>query len=483
MEIIDKAFKYVMDRVESYSSKVTIGKIESSKVDGFYGVSYCTSALVPLIYSKKLFHSTEESGHDVNYTGPIAIENYRNLFTEKYFIRGLLSDSLKLEPLIITWTRHNKTVYLPEPKILIHYALINRNTETTSFWDDPSIPRYGIIKVVPTSHYDIENGHSLAFVEIEREYLEDYAYLKKCNVANFYFEERWISEKNWEIEDLLGKKDGVTLELENQRIKIVRTKYTALGIYNIQIWGRQILLEPKSAIISNPEPLVLNWPGFDNKISENDARKLSLDFVYLNDIYLKEYENKNEYTIDPETGSVNFQGWWGIGFCNRIGRNYVSVELRKLYEGLPDYIIKQINKYAVAKSVVDERIAQLGNRNIGQRAHELITIFLQIFKHLSIIFKKFEIYYDEEELCSYSLENVEYHGWFSFKELCKLGYIAEIEMTESQFYDRCSIITSFFESIKEKPLRVFIKRLGVEESLINGKRTLKLLQIIRGCIR
>lgn len=399
MDRIEEIFSYINYRSDPLRNRIELGRIESSEVRGNWGHSYFSTALVPYFYKDTLMNSEGESCHFIDYTGPILIEKKEDLYKEKYYLRGLLDDDLKLEPLVSSWNRHNKMVYLPDPKILMNYALISRNSNQKTYWDDPSLPRYGVIEVLPTSNYTIENGHTLAKVEIERDYLEDYAYLKECSVFEFFFEERWIIGSDEELDEILKKESCIEYTKSSKRIKIMRHK-TDKGDYNIQIWGRQELLTPKKSPITEPEPLVLNWPGFDSSCTEEIVRKSMIDYVYAKDEYLSNYENREEFTIYPETGGVDFQGWWGISYCNRIGRDYIQFEIRKLYEGLPDYIIKQINKYAVPKEVVDRNVEIYGAKNIGQRTKKLIYTYIDLFQSLSLLFSSSNLFYDEKELCS-----------------------------------------------------------------------------------
>jgi len=221
--------------------------------------------------------------------------------------------------------------------------------------------------------------------------------------------------------------------------------------YNIQVWGRQVILIPKSLPISNPKPINLKWPGFEDKLSKEDARRLNDDYVYILDHYLIEYENRKEFTLYPESGSINYQNWWTLSFCQREGRDYVRCELRKLYEGVPTEITKEINKYAVEKEIVDENISKFGNRNIASRARKIIYGYLDLFSALAKLFTSVELFYDDEELCSFSKEKIDYYGWFHFMELRKLGNVAKLESTENEFLNRCRDLYSLFESIKEKP--------------------------------
>ena len=474
---IDEIFSYIKQRTSPIRKKITIGKIESSSINGYWGTSYLCTALVPLFYLDQLMSSNEESGHEVEYSGVVPKKELADLFMEKLYIRGLLSDQIQLEPLVSSWQKHNKTIYIPDSKLLANYSLISRNSDQKTYWDDPSIPRYNVIEVLPTSNYTIENGSTLSKVEIERDYLEDYAFLKKCAIVEFYFEERWIHADEPAINSILSGESGKNINQVNRRIKLMKTTFKNYK-YNIQIWGRQVILIPKSSPISNPKPILLKWPGFENELTEEDARKLILDYVYVLDHYLIEYENKKEFTLYPESGSINYQNWWGLSFCEREGRDYIRFELRKLYEGVPPDIIKEINKFAVDKDIVDENILKFGNRNIASRARKVIYGYLDLFLVLSKLFISVELFYDDEELCSYSKEKIDYYGWFHFMELRKLGNVAKLESTENEFLNRCRDLYSLFESIKEKPLRAFLRKINIQTDEIESLKAIKLLELI-----
>ena len=474
---IDEIFSYIKQRASSIRKKITIGKIESSSINAYWGTSYLCAALVPLFYLEKLMGSNEEAGHEVECSRVIPIVELTDLFTENFYVRGLLSDQIQLEPLVFSWQKHNKTVYIPDSKLLANYYLISRNSGQKNYWDDPSIPRYNVIEVIPTSNYTIDNGSTLSKVEIERDYLEDYAFLKKCAIVEFYFEERWIHNDDPAINSILSGESGKNITQVNRRIKLIKTKFKNYK-YNIQIWGRQLILIPESSPISNPKPISLKWPGFEDKLSEETARRLNTDYVYVLDHYLIEYENKEEFTLYPGSGSINFQGWWELSFCERKGRDYVRLELRKIYEGVPPYIIKEINKYAVEKEIVDENISKFGNRNIASRARKAIYGYLDLFLVLSKLFISVELFYDDEELCSYSKEKIDYYGWFHFMELRKLGNVAKLKSTENEFLNRCRDLYSLFESIKEKPLRAFLRKINIQEDKTKSLKANKLLELI-----
>ncbi len=128
MDVIDEIFSYVEERNNHKKSRLNLGKIESSEVNGYWGTTYFCTALVPEFYADKLFSSKEGAGHCIDFCDPIAINDEKDLFQEKYFVYGLFSDEMHLEPLVASWKYHNKTVYFPEIKFLRHYHLISGMT-------------------------------------------------------------------------------------------------------------------------------------------------------------------------------------------------------------------------------------------------------------------------------------------------------------------------------------------------------------------
>jgi hypothetical protein len=284
---IDEIFSYIKQRVSPIKKRITIGKIESSSINGYWGTSYLCAALVPLFYLDKLMDSNEEAGHEVECSRVVPKKELTDLFIEKFYIRGLLSEQIQLEPLVSSWQKHNKTVYIPDSKLLANYYLISRNSGQKIYWDDPSIPRYNVVEVIPASNYTVENGSTLSKVEIEREYLEDYAFLKKCAIVEFYFEERWILNDDSAINSILAEESIKNISQVNRRIKLMKAIFDNYK-YNVQVWGRQLILIPKSSPISDPKPISLKWPSFEDKILKETAKRLNADYVYVLDHYLIE---------------------------------------------------------------------------------------------------------------------------------------------------------------------------------------------------
>jgi hypothetical protein len=69
---------------------------------------------------------------------------------------------------------------------------------------------------------------------------------------------------------------------------------------------------------------------------------------------LKEYEDREEFVVHPNSGGVQYGTWWSVGNCRRPSRNYFEVNLRKLYEGAPANVIHHFNRFAVTREIAED---------------------------------------------------------------------------------------------------------------------------------
>jgi hypothetical protein len=108
-------------------------------------------------------------------------------------------------------------------------------------------------------------------------------------------------------------------------------------------------------------------------------------YGYVSDEALVDFENRQEFSIHPESGAVSYIGWWSVGFSRRIGRNHIQVELKKLYEGNPPHIIAHWHRYAVAQNVAELDRKTHGDANIALRAKALVEAFLGLTESLHML--------------------------------------------------------------------------------------------------
>ena len=158
-----------------------------------------------------------------------------------------------------------------------------------------------------------------------------------------------------------------------------------------------------------------------------------LDFVYIKDQILEQFEGKDVFYINPTSGSISYDGWWTLSWCHRVGRDYIAYEIKKIYEGCPSSIIQNVNCYAVSKDIAIEQQQTLGKANIGVRAEKLINVFENLGLALSNLCNSFDLPYDDMDIIGLSKETVDYNGWWTLDNLKPLGYRVAQDMTEQEF--------------------------------------------------
>jgi hypothetical protein len=137
-----------------------------------------------------------------------------------------------------------------------------------------------------------------------------------------------------------------------------------------QVWGARLVALPKDTPIS-ADPLDeegLNWPGIDKPVTNELAETLGMDYVYVDDSILGEYESKPGFEVYPESGGVGQGTQWSVGFCQRVGRNTIRLEVKKLYEGARPAVVRLWNKFAVEPVPQAAYPAILDAPNIAKRA-------------------------------------------------------------------------------------------------------------------
>ncbi len=453
-------FEYIKKRFQENEDIITIGKIESSFENGYWGTTYLCTALVPNEDLELLFKSKIRCGYKVENWGPLPIVEKDEKYENDFYIEGLKRK--KYGPLVNSWQYHNKTIFLPDNRLLITYGLTNRNINESINWDDLNKPIYNVIENQPYSNYQYERNrgyfHSNAYVNIRRDYLEDYAFLKKASIVAFYYEQRWVKNTDVFIQDMLNSRNIESYEIEANRIKLMTTRFLNYA-YNCQVWGRQLVLTPQKSLISNSEELLLKWPNINKPITEKEAMSNSYDTIFVKDLFLKEFEKNNDYKIYPESGSVDYDNRWCIIGTERISRNTIELELKNLYEGNPEYIIEKIHSYSITKANSTQDKLEYGKRHIGIRAKEFVNSFLHLFETIAEFCNITELYFDQEDLIGITTGNVEYNGWYTFEDFQAISNVIEPGCSEDNFQNRAKKLFKIIERISEKNLRKILKQI------------------------
>lgn len=460
-ELLPKCFDYINDRYNQDEEYVIIGRIVTSSVNGFWGTTYLCTGLVPNEDLDELLSSDSPSGYEVQNNGPLPMLDNDEKFENNPHIRGL--NDKQYQPLVHCWNNHNKTTFIPIVELLMVYGLTSRNIKNRIVWDDLRKPVFVVIDNISKSDYYYERNKgyisSDAYVKIRKEYLEDYAHLKNASVVAFYWEERWIKDTNDFIENKLSNTDIYEYKIPSNRIKLMRTmaeNYT----YNCQTHGRQLVIKPTKRPISNPEPLMLNWPNYKGSINPKEAMSFQFENVFVKDKFLIRFENESELQIYPESGSVDYDGRWCIIRTERISRNVIELELKKLYEANPDHIIKHVHSYAITEEEAKKDIDIFGTNNIGLRAKNFVYSLIELFKSFEKLCSISKLEFDYEDLINLPWVEIDYSGWYTFKDLYQLSNVVEVNCTETFFQIRAKLLYKLIEKISEKNIRKIINQIG-----------------------
>jgi hypothetical protein len=155
-----------------------------------------------------------------------------------------------------------------------------------------------------------------------------------------------------------------------------------------------------------------------------------------------------------------------VGFCRRVGRDHIALELRKLYEGAQFSVIKHYWGYAVKESSVPVPKSDAEKRNIGIRAREVVNGYLKYMKAIEEICDAAGLSSTAAEIGGLSESEINYKGWWTFPELGRLGNVVPLTMTYQQFLARCKNIFAVFEGLKSGPLRSLLRTLGIPKDQV-----------------
>jgi hypothetical protein len=293
-----------------------------------------------------------------------------------------------------------------------------------------------------------------------------------------YFEERY-SSNDPEIEKLLAEGEGSSWELPGRQLWIMRGRAEGLGNQLSQVWGCSLLLSPKARPISEEREEELIWPDRETSISgRNRAVFGALERVYVRDEVLMEYEGRDEFEINPDSGSVSYDGWWCVSHCDRLGRNHIWIELRKLYEGAPFDVIKHFNRFAVKRAVAEKDRELDGSRHIGERANELVYAFLELTATLARLSDAIGLGLSQEDIGQLRTDDVKYKGWWTISNLKPLGHVVPLSLPEPEFQARCQELFKLLENLAPSHLRTILIRLGIRKDVILDFMSLKLLETL-----
>lgn len=445
------------------------------------------TAAIELISDILEFSPKENDLHIVAQLGSYSIrgiETTRDITTvlvpQNYIskiIRSELYDFKKKEPLISTWSSGNHIHFAPDQTFPQTYRLNSRLNGDLIIWDDLSRPRYNVVENKPTSEYNFPS-YSEAFVKIDTEYLVDYL-LRKKKTAVQIFQERRIVPLTDKISSLLGTKEYYIGESKQEEVRLQK-HVSKKNLIHVEVNGYRVLFDLnklKSSFVHQGNEPGHRWKGIDGFITGTKARNsFPFEYAYVSDEVLGKYESDDDYTVYPDSGSVSYRNKWSVSYCERVGRNAIQVELKKLYEGTPYEVIDYWNSFSIDPEGV--------NRNeisIAERSERLLRKFL-LFGNLlaQIVNKTIGGNLLAPELISHDRNQIERIGLLQHPPFQPITHhVSTKSFTKDQFISRCKklhIVLS--ESLKENNLRRIITDIGFPSEKTQQLRTLKLLDLL-----
>jgi hypothetical protein len=462
---------------------IVVAEIQSFDDGPHTGHRHLFSALVPIADIEEVKKKLAEFDHEVQASGPRPWASPEHPYTPNFWM-GTESEGLLRRtygPLVLSWRSHDKTVLQLDPGFAMTYGLAPRSlSDGETRWDDPMAPRYDIARVTAPSVWDFPSG-THAFVTIRKDYLQDYLTLRQMALVHGYWEMRW-SETDEEIEARLGSQEAIEIKLPDRHF-MLRRSWDDKKIVAAQVWGARVVALPGALPISENdlEKNGLLWPGFKEPLTDADAMRMSVgDVVYVKDTVLGGYEGRPEFRINPNSGSVTFGTQWSVGFCDRVGRDLVQLEIKKLYEGVPPHITREWHSHAVAPPSKEALQRLQKERHVGMRAEEIVYAAVALGESLSRLAGEASLPgLQPEDFVNLRRKALDYQGWWTFPHLEPIGRHIPPNITEDDFLNRCMSLNKIVtEGLSEKDFRLILRSVGVPPEPLEKLRALKLLDCI-----
>lgn len=462
--------------VEPADDRVTIAELSDEPVNGYKGTRMLYTALVPMEILDPVMTTIDGLGQSIRTLSEDRSFADDGTFSPTFWMYGL-DGTKRFESLVNSWGNGTKEILLPDNAFLMHFKLFPRFLDGDEIaWDDFDLPLRDIVRSTPVSSYDFPSGRSGAKITVRRDYLDRYLTYKNCAAVATYYDQRH-STGDADVAALI--KSGVQgLKQPGRQLwfkKVLHLDYEQLS----EVWGTALVLVPSGLASYRKATPILTWPDRPEPVDDEQQGVFKvMETVFVKDDVLIAYEDKPEYEIHAINGSVGYENRWSVGFCHRISRNHIELELRKLYEGAPADVIVHFHKFAVAEAIAKKDEQVNGKRNVGQRAEELIDAYLAFTQTVSELSAAMGLPISQETLCKYDSVKVDYSGWWKFDGLKPFGNVVPLALTRPAFLDRCKNIFSVMDDLQQAPLRRMAIALGIDKELLKEFKSMKLLSCI-----
>lgn len=455
---------------------VVIAEIDDQAHMGNKGFRKVSTALVPLQVLDDVLKSRGSIGWEVSSWGPHPCVDNDDVYDTSFWIEGRQGKDERFQTILNGWKHHDQEVILPDSVMLMTYGLVPRYLSNGLVcWDDPRRPAYDVIRAQSHVDYNRKQSRPLVRITMKRDYLEDYCSLKQCAAVAVYYEERFSTD-DLTFASVLGGNEGNEFYLPGRLLGLATLKdsYHSDAPQMSRVWGSRLILKPTRRPITDAEDPVLEWPDHPGPMTFERAAGKWL-YSYVADAVLNEYEARPEFSLHPESGGVSYGGWWGTSYTDRIGREHIRVELKKLYEGCPPHVIAHWHRFAVSKLVAEHDQSLHGDRNIAVRAKELISSFLNLTGALTDLSAYVGLDFTQEEIGSLTTHEVHYSGWWRLEVMKPLTNVVRLTANRDEFLNRAVSLFKLLELLKPAPLRNTLLEIGIPREQMKDLATLRLL--------
>ena len=437
------------------------------------------TALVPVADLQQVLAMPRGLSHEVSASGPHPWKGAAPTYSPSFWVDAQGLPKGRYEPLVLSWVSNNQTVLVPDPHFLMTYGLVPRCLSNGRIrYDDPQTPIFDVVEVDPPSIWDIPN-RTTAVAKISRDYLQDYLTLRGVALFEIYYA---IATGDVDEECLaaLAGADNIDIELPDRLINLQHAAFQGENTITAQVWGARLIAGPKDLPITD-DPLAqagLNWPGFSMPIGHKEAMGLGIaDYVYVNDKVLAPYEDRPGFEIYPESGGVSYGNQWGVGFSQRIGRDTIRLELKKLYEGVPPSAIKNWHAHAIIPTAAMKGAGAQNEPNIATRAKSIVLTWSDIGLALSELANALGLGdFRDETFVKLDRKKLDYYGWWSPAPVIPITRHVPLDMDRPAFLQRCVALNNLLtEGIGQPALRKVLEALKIPTRDHAGWKGLKLL--------
>lgn len=468
-EILSKLIGNLLN-IQTEREHITIAELKTINKNGLNETIDINTALI----SSSLLNKVKPSHVNpyVNLSGAYYRDDYE--YKPSFWLYLSKASGLKkVEPLVISWCSGNHITFMIDQGFLSAFKLSPRLLEDEILWDDLKEPEYDVVKIKPLSEYE-SRTHSEAYVKVKKDYLETYLAFRKKVAVQVFTIKRDI-EINEEISILLEEKKYYIKEFKHFEIKLSRFDHKE-DIVRLEINGFKVLLENNDDNTDKEIVAGHSWKGIDGLVTEWRARhEMPSEYIYVSDKVLAIYEADEDYEVYPLTGSVSYRNQWAVTHCDRIGKNAIKIEIKKIYEGNRYAVIDYWNKFSIYPSEIIE------GENIALKSERLANKFFLFGRILAGLSNHlFKLSYTSKDLIGLDEERIEYTGWAEFNEFHAIAQHIDLKsFSKEQFISRCKKLYILLgENLKEKPLRRIVDMLGFPVSETEKLRSIKLLELI-----